>query len=120
MTIAGIAFTSNPTHALSLNDQHAVQVAPTPRERKSLPAELGRYTSLSDYLRKQRAPQDTAMASYYNTPSRQRTQYYDEQFQYKDNVHEGTIRERVQRDSPVVAELRTNVIVCARARVNLR
>lgn len=111
MTIAGIASTSNPTHASSLNDHHTVPVAPTPHERKSLPAELGRYTSLSDYLRKQRAPQDTVMAPYYNTPSRQRTQYYDEQFQYKDNVNEGTIRERVQRDSPVVAELRTNVII---------
>lgn len=43
--------------------------------------------------------------------SKRRKQYYDEQFRPKDSIS-GTVRERVQRDSPVVAELRTNVIVC--------
>lgn len=35
---------------------------------------------------------------------------YDEQYRYKDNVY-GSARERVHRESPVIAELRTNVIV---------
>lgn len=109
-----IASSSKPTDVSSLNDKYTVQLAPTPRERKSLPAELAGHTSFADFLKKQRAPRDSVMASY-NNPSRQRTQFYDEQFQYKDNTN-GTVRERVQRDSPIVAELRTNVIVCARAR----
>lgn len=42
--------------------------------------------------------------------NKQKTQYFEEQFQYKDNTV-GTARERVHRESPVIAELRTNVIV---------
>lgn len=50
------------------------------------------------------------MAAHGNAGSRRRTQYFEESFAYKDNT-EGTARERVSKDSPVVAELRTNVIV---------
>ena len=46
----------------------------------------------------------------YNNASKHRTQYYEDQFRYKDNEI-GTARERVQRESPVIAELKTNVIV---------
>lgn len=42
--------------------------------------------------------------------SKRRTTYYEEQFQYKEN-RLGSVRERIEKDSPVVAELRTNVIV---------
>ncbi|GAB7353152.1 hypothetical protein MBLNU459_g3686t1 [Dothideomycetes sp. NU459] len=42
--------------------------------------------------------------------SRRRTQFFEEQFQYKDNSF-GSARERIEKDSPVIAELRTNVIV---------
>jgi hypothetical protein len=41
---------------------------------------------------------------------KRRTTSYDEQYQYKDNAY-GSARERVHRESPIVAELRTNVIV---------
>ncbi|KAK4978293.1 hypothetical protein LTR66_010651 [Elasticomyces elasticus] len=51
--------------------------------------------------------------------SMRRTAYYDEQFAYKDGGS-GTARERVQKDSPVIAELRTNVIVRRRPFVLLR
>jgi hypothetical protein len=44
-----------------------------------------------------------------NYGSRRRTQYYEEQFAYKDAT--GSARERITKDSPVIAELRTNVIV---------
>lgn len=47
-----------------------------------------------------------------NGDSKRRTQYFEEQFQYKDNAVGGA-RERVQREAPVIAELRTNVIVSA-------
>ena len=45
-----------------------------------------------------------------NYGSRRRTQYYEEQFAYRDVT--GSARERITKDSPVIAELRTNVIVC--------
>jgi len=43
--------------------------------------------------------------------SKRRTNFYEEQFQYKGNGL-SSVRERIEKDSPVVAELRTNVIVC--------
>lgn len=46
----------------------------------------------------------------YTEDSKRRTQYYEEQFQYKEN-RLGSVRERIENDSPVIAELRTNVIV---------
>lgn len=46
----------------------------------------------------------------YNDASKRRTQYYEAQFQYKENTVTQT-RERVQRQTPVIAELKTNVIV---------
>jgi hypothetical protein len=49
--------------------------------------------------------------------SKRRTNFYDEQFQYKGNGGLGSVRERIEKDSPVVAELRTNVIVCCRVHV---
>ncbi|THX81793.1 hypothetical protein D6D04_03887 [Aureobasidium pullulans] len=42
--------------------------------------------------------------------SKRRTNFYEEQFQYKGNGL-SSVRERIEKDSPVVAELRTNVIV---------
>lgn len=43
--------------------------------------------------------------------SRRRTQFYEEQFAYKDGST-SLARDRVIRDAPIIAELRTNVIVC--------
>lgn len=60
-----------------------------------------------------RQPGDRSSVLSSNTVvDRRRTQYYEEQFQYKDNVMKQT-QDRVQRESPVIAELRTNVIVGA-------
>lgn len=60
----------------------------------------------------QRKPGDrTSARSYsYNDAAKRRTQYYEEQFQYKDNAVLQS-REKVVRHSPVIAELKTNVIV---------
>jgi hypothetical protein len=41
--------------------------------------------------------------------SRARAQYYEDSFQYKDGT--SSARDRVTKDAPIVAELRTNVIV---------
>lgn len=45
----------------------------------------------------------------YDDAGRRRTQYFDDQFK---NGGNNAGREKVQRGSPVVAELKTNVIVC--------
>ena len=42
--------------------------------------------------------------------SRHRAQYYEEQFSYKEGIT-SSARDRVTKDAPIVAELRTNVIV---------
>jgi hypothetical protein len=42
--------------------------------------------------------------------SRSRAQFYEDQFSYKDGIA-SSARERVTKDAPIVAELRTNVIV---------
>ncbi|KAF1837385.1 Tautomerase/MIF [Decorospora gaudefroyi] len=42
--------------------------------------------------------------------SRSRAQFYEDQFTYKDGVA-SSARERVTKDAPIVAELRTNVII---------
>jgi hypothetical protein len=42
--------------------------------------------------------------------SRSRAQFYEDQFSYKESIA-SSARERVTKDAPIVAELRTNVIV---------
>jgi hypothetical protein len=42
--------------------------------------------------------------------SRSRAQYYEDSFSYKDGIA-SSARERVTKDAPIIAELRTNVIV---------
>lgn len=46
----------------------------------------------------------------YNEESKRRLQYYEEQSNLKNGVH-GHTKEKAPRQSPVVAELKTNVIV---------
>ncbi|KXS95426.1 hypothetical protein AC578_6781 [Pseudocercospora eumusae] len=84
------------------------------RERSSLPggdvyASLVGKTDVDEFLQKHLGDKDSMIAAY-NNSSQQRKQYYEEQFQYKDNV-QGGVREMVQRESPVIGELRTNVII---------
>jgi hypothetical protein len=50
------------------------------------------------------------MSAPLDAQAQRRQTSYEEQYQYKDNAH-GTVRERVHKESPVIAELRTNVIV---------
>lgn len=50
------------------------------------------------------------MGSGVTEASKRRTQYYEDSFAYKDG-HGQSAKERIQKDSPVVAELKTNVIV---------
>ena len=64
-----------------------------------------------DEIMHRKAGDRSSMHSTNRDSSRRRTQYYEEQFGDKDSFT-GTAKERVQRESPVIAELRTNVIVC--------
>jgi hypothetical protein len=60
---------------------------------------------------------DTDGPAFSMEDSKRRTNFYEEQFQYKGNGGLGSVRERIEKDSPVVAELRTNVIVCCHVHV---
>jgi hypothetical protein len=53
---------------------------------------------------------DAAGLRQQNYSTRRRTQYYEDQFAYKDDST-SSARDRVTKDAPVVAELKTNVIV---------
>ncbi|KAF2209159.1 hypothetical protein CERZMDRAFT_100676 [Cercospora zeae-maydis SCOH1-5] len=111
------------TDAVSSRDDKCAVISPNlSRDRSSLPAELAGSVDFHDLVHKTLGTRDSVMATAAHTssPSRQRTQHYDDHFHHhhhhhshshsKDNSN-GSARERVQRDSPVVAELRTNVIV---------
>ncbi|KAK3071583.1 hypothetical protein LTR53_008352 [Teratosphaeriaceae sp. CCFEE 6253] len=63
-----------------------------------------------DEVMEGRLARDRTSLGTYNDASKQRTAYYENQFRYKEG-EVGTIRERVQRESPVIAELKTNVII---------
>jgi hypothetical protein len=67
--------------------------------------------NLEELVQQQRLNSDGRSYSY-NDAAKRRTQHYEDQFQYKDNAVTQT-RERVQRQTPVIAELKTNVIVSA-------
>ena len=71
-------------------------------------------------LAQRKAVDRNSVRSYsYTDASKRRTQYYEEQFQYKDQAV-GQTREKVVRQSPVVAELKTNVIVSSTRVSSLR
>ncbi|KAF3050030.1 hypothetical protein E8E11_003798 [Didymella keratinophila] len=55
-------------------------------------------------------PAASAGANIARPYSRQRAQYYEEQFSYKEGITSNA-RDRVTKDAPIVAELRTNVII---------
>jgi hypothetical protein len=55
-------------------------------------------------------PATSAGANIARPYSRQRAQYYEEQFSYKEGTTSNA-RDRVTKDAPIVAELRTNVII---------
>ncbi|KAH6644734.1 Tautomerase/MIF superfamily [Boeremia exigua] len=55
-------------------------------------------------------PAASAGANIARPYSRQRAQYYEEQFSYKEGTSSNA-RDRVTKDAPIVAELRTNVII---------
>ena len=75
---------------------------------------IGKRGSIVEIMEGRQARDRTSVGTY-NDASKHRMAYYEDQFRYKDG-EVGTSRERVYRQSPVIAELKTNVIVsCASA-----
>ncbi|PPJ53113.1 hypothetical protein CBER1_11628 [Cercospora berteroae] len=108
---ASVCSTTPADAAPPLHDKRALLPPATkPRHRSSLPAERAGSANGGDVVQKHRGTREAVMAAPDTSPSRQRTQSDDEQFHHQENPN-GSVRERVQRDSPVIAELRTNVIV---------
>jgi hypothetical protein len=61
------------------------------------------------------ADKDAMAMDYAGEDSRRKTSFYEDQFHYKGGNVLSSVRERIEKDSPVVAELRTNVIVRLKA-----
>ena len=78
-------------------------------------AQRGKLEELVQHQRRPPGISDGRSQSY-NDTSKRRTQYYEEQFQYKENTITQT-KEKVQRQTPVIAELKTNVIVSYEIRI---
>lgn len=67
-------------------------------------------TDTSDVAYPTRGQKDESSQAMSPDESKKRAQYFEDQFSYKE-AHGSSGRERVLRDSPIIAELRTNVIV---------
>ena len=85
------------------------------KKRTSLPiveayADLVGRGGNIDAMLSSRQPDMNNVRTVYDSASKSRMLYYEEQFQYKANMVGGA-RERVQKESPIIAELKTNVIV---------
>ena len=112
----GVAVTSPTTNdeRTSLPSQKDAMAA---IRRKSSPGNPGDVYAYADLIKSsgnidqvvKQGANDRRSYSYTEAAKR-KSQYYEEQFQYKDNAV-GGVRERAVRQSPIIAELKTNVIV---------
>lgn len=108
----GVAVTSS-----SANDERAKLPSQRNWRRKSTPGTIENQTpevngyAFEEIMAQRKASDRTSMRSMtYDDRSKRRSQYHEEQFEYKDNAR-GSTRERIMKHSPVIAELKTNVIV---------
>ncbi|KAK1809403.1 hypothetical protein LTR12_016233 [Friedmanniomyces endolithicus] len=116
--------TSSPTHAGNLVGTALTKGASKPDlpsqkpnawKRASSPIaeayadQVGKGANI-DKVMEGRQPRDRTSLGQCNDVSKHRTQYYEDQFRYKGG-EVGTTRERVQREGPVIAALKTNVII---------
>lgn len=82
-----------------------------PSERGVAFDDSSRFRSVSRGAPGEKKSLDAVSQQQHNYGSRKRTQYYEDSFAYKHDAV-SSARDRVTRDAPIVAELRTNVIVC--------
>jgi hypothetical protein len=113
----GVAVTSPPRDHDERKELPSQRNSVISNRRKSAPGshtyadvmEQGGPVQEGPILRKGALKENRRSASY-NEESKRRSQYHEEQFQSKDGVV-GLSREKVQKQSPIIAELKTNVIV---------
>ena len=89
------------------------QLSPSPSQFSfaSSPRSVQEHEQLAnDGPRHQRGATGDSLGELRPFTSRSRAQFYEDSFSYKDGVS-SSARERVTKDAPIVAELRTNVIV---------
>ena len=105
---------------LGISPDHSI----TPTQRSSLRSTQSYYDLVSgsefELVTPPRAMggNRTSLSMNGSLDPKRRTTSYDEQYQYKNNAY-STARERVHRESPIIAELRTNVIVSFDAPMNI-
>ncbi|KAF2194523.1 Tautomerase/MIF [Zopfia rhizophila CBS 207.26] len=92
---------------LLVPDPHEDQLSP---QRSTFSFESSPKSARGRGAPAERNGADTLIQRQQKFGSRRRQQYYEEQFAYKDDST-SSARERVTKDAPIIAELRTNVIV---------
>ena len=110
-------FPENASEKRSLSDDHNDVASLETRDPAQIEAALDalnqpRHDTSALVYSTPAEKKDTLGRAMSPTEGRKRTQYFEDQFSYKDG-HVGSARDRIQKDSPVIAELRTNVIVRA-------
>ncbi|KAI7347061.1 hypothetical protein KC320_g7485 [Hortaea werneckii] len=111
-TLAGTALSARDSRIDLLSQQHRDSWKRISNSSGDAPANplLSGSKSIDDIAAARKSAHMSSMSHQYNTAGKHRSQYYEDQFRYKDS-EAGSVREKVQRESPVVAELKTNVII---------
>ncbi|KAI7191603.1 hypothetical protein D0869_02589 [Hortaea werneckii] len=111
-TLAGTTLSARDSRIDLLSQQHrdSWKRASTSSGDASANPLLSGSKSIDDIAAARKSAHRSSMSHQYNTAGKHRSQYYEDQFRYKDS-EAGSVREKVQRESPVVAELKTNVII---------
>ncbi|KAI7507964.1 hypothetical protein KC347_g6540 [Hortaea werneckii] len=111
-TLAGTALSARDSRIDLLSQQHRDSWKRASNSSGDAPANplLSGSKSIDDIAAARKSAHRSSMSHQYNTAGKHRSQYYEDQFRYKDS-EAGSVREKVQRESPVVAELKTNVII---------
>ncbi|KAF1947541.1 Tautomerase/MIF [Clathrospora elynae] len=110
-TYSGSAFPKQAGAALLAPEKVGEQLSPSPSQFSfaSSPQSVQDVEQDDSRLRT-RGPAGDGIGPLRPINSRSRAQFYEDQFSYKDGIA-SSARERVTKDAPIVAELRTNVII---------
>ncbi|KAI7041285.1 hypothetical protein KC362_g4888 [Hortaea werneckii] len=111
-TLAGTALSARDSRIDLLSQQHRDSWKRASNSSGGAPANplLSGSKSIDDIAAARKSAHRSSMSHQYNTAGKHRSQYHEDQFRYKDS-EAGSVREKVQRESPVLAELKTNVII---------
>ncbi|KAG9187275.1 hypothetical protein G6011_05146 [Alternaria panax] len=105
------AFPKQAGTALLSPDNAGEQLSPSPSPSQfSFASSPQSVQNVELDPRDRRSPAADGVGPLRPVTSRSRAQFYEDQFSYKDGIA-SSARERVTKDAPIVAELRTNVII---------